>query len=492
MKEYNVSLLKPNKRFSLPQAERKVRILEFLKNVWRVRHYFQTKFGKEPIILNGDQMPLHRNESSGQKTMSLSGEQTYVKENYMLSRERVTVFTQVSSDDTDPLPPPEFVFKGKGVRVHLNPPDGVKVHWAPKGSYRMETMMATIKNLKNRANIFSHRDFALYILDDYSVHVSEEIRKAFLARGYILVCIGGGITSDVQVNDTHVHHLLKKEYRQKEAQLMLDQLREHPHKVPSPSRNEIMAMLTDSWEGLNINTLQALKSNFILNAFDGSEDFMVRDALFELVGREMLAFREELQQQPVPNNIKELTDMITPPKGVRIKTASENTGPEDEGLELLDCEGEELAAEELCHEIERGGDAENQSDLERADPEHRGADSASPVKSINSLSNAMSLSTVDTSDEAIKLDSKFLDQMKAVLEANETSTLFIPFFCQLKAVYTKARRSLKKRILAERSTVSSGSEKPDQVDEMAQLDNEQHGLQEEDATMDSSAEKLKL
>ena len=43
-------------------------------------------------------MPLHRNESSSQKTLNLTGFDTYVKENYNLSRERVTVYTQASSD----------------------------------------------------------------------------------------------------------------------------------------------------------------------------------------------------------------------------------------------------------------------------------------------------------------------------------------------------------------------------------------------------------
>ena len=33
-------------------------------------------------------MPLHRNESSSQKTLNFKGEETFVKENHMLSRER--------------------------------------------------------------------------------------------------------------------------------------------------------------------------------------------------------------------------------------------------------------------------------------------------------------------------------------------------------------------------------------------------------------------
>jgi hypothetical protein len=37
MQEYHVSLNKPNKRFALQQDERKLRIVELLKNIWRIR-----------------------------------------------------------------------------------------------------------------------------------------------------------------------------------------------------------------------------------------------------------------------------------------------------------------------------------------------------------------------------------------------------------------------------------------------------------------------
>ena len=110
-----MSLKKPNKRFALSQSERKIRIIEFLKNVRRVRYYFLKKFNREPVIINGDQMPLHRNESVSCKTLSLKGQlqETYVKENYMLSRKRITVYTQVYSDEKQQMPSPEFVFKAR-------------------------------------------------------------------------------------------------------------------------------------------------------------------------------------------------------------------------------------------------------------------------------------------------------------------------------------------------------------------------------------------
>ena len=58
--------------------------------------FFLDNFGVDPPVINGDQMPLHRNESSSQKTLNFTGLGTYVKEKYNLSHERVIVFTQVS------------------------------------------------------------------------------------------------------------------------------------------------------------------------------------------------------------------------------------------------------------------------------------------------------------------------------------------------------------------------------------------------------------
>ena len=73
MKDYKISLRKPNKRYALSREVRKRRVLNFLKNIYRVRSYFIKTHGKEPAIISADQMPLHRLESSGEKTLSQTG-----------------------------------------------------------------------------------------------------------------------------------------------------------------------------------------------------------------------------------------------------------------------------------------------------------------------------------------------------------------------------------------------------------------------------------
>ena len=121
MKEYNVSLRKPNKKYVIKKEDRIIRIKDYLKNICTVRKYFIDKYGVDPPVINGDQMPLHRNESGSQKTLSLKSEEFFLKENYILSRERVTCFTQLCSAPKIELKS-EFVLKGKGTRTHLTPP----------------------------------------------------------------------------------------------------------------------------------------------------------------------------------------------------------------------------------------------------------------------------------------------------------------------------------------------------------------------------------
>ena len=130
MKEYNVSLRKPNTRYALKKEDQVVRVQDYLKKVWMVSKYFLDTYGIGPPIINGDQMPLHRNEI--QKKLSLKSETAFVKENYMLSRERVSCFTQLCSDPKVTLLP-EFVFKGKVTKTNVVPPEDVNYQRALKG-----------------------------------------------------------------------------------------------------------------------------------------------------------------------------------------------------------------------------------------------------------------------------------------------------------------------------------------------------------------------
>ena len=95
-----------------------------------------------PLIINGDQMPLHHHESSAQKTLNFKCEETFAKENHMLSRERLTVFTQVNSESK--FITPEFIFKGKGTRTKVNVADDIKFHSIHSPKKIMRSMYSMI------------------------------------------------------------------------------------------------------------------------------------------------------------------------------------------------------------------------------------------------------------------------------------------------------------------------------------------------------------
>ena len=69
MKEYNVSLRKRFKNYAIKKEDKITRIKDYLKNIWTVRNYFIDKYEVNQPVINGNQMPLHRNERTSQKTL---------------------------------------------------------------------------------------------------------------------------------------------------------------------------------------------------------------------------------------------------------------------------------------------------------------------------------------------------------------------------------------------------------------------------------------
>ena len=170
-----------------------------------------------------DQMPLHSNESSNVKTLNFKGapQTTYVKENHSLSRERITAMTSLASGRPFSAPELEFVFKGTSKRVKLNPPSGVTVQWAPKWSYKLEHVMKFCDQVPAQPCVLFPQKCKIFTLDDYSAYLDPAVKESLSKRGYFLVILPGGITGDLQVNDTDLHHPLKAPYREKEATLMI-------------------------------------------------------------------------------------------------------------------------------------------------------------------------------------------------------------------------------------------------------------------------------
>ena len=70
---------------------------------------------------------------------------------------------------------------------------------------------------------------------------------------------------------------------------------------------------------------------WVTSALDGSEDYLVSERVYKLVGTRMIDFGNRLMKTIIPKNLKQLLKMITPPKGVKRKEAEGSATPVNKG-----------------------------------------------------------------------------------------------------------------------------------------------------------------
>ena len=168
-----------------------------------------------------------------------------------------------------------------GKRVKLNPPNNINVQWAEKCSYRLQHVLEYIKRLPHVPVMFSPEKRNIFPLDDYSAH-PKEVESVLKDKVYFLIAIGGGITGDMQVNDTTYHRVVKAAYRKREMKLMIDLFKEHPDKIPASNRDQ-MKLFEESWKEVCEHNVNAFKQNMLTLTFDGSEDHLASRKLVDLV-----------------------------------------------------------------------------------------------------------------------------------------------------------------------------------------------------------------
>ena len=253
--------------------------------------------------------------------------------------------------------------------------------------------------------------------------------------------LGGGITGFIQANDTDLHKRLKALYREEEMNLMLKMLEADKSKIPSPSRDNIIKMLMSSWDAITTDFSQVFKKLFVTNKLDGSEDYLVSDKLFSLIGNEMKDFRDSLLKSDVPNNLKTIVKQLIPPKGIKRNF---------EGFELLeymDSLGDDNDENKSDEEIYQSGDDDDENESNDDESESAVNDEEIAQSSKNTSRSAKIKSLVNiSSDPIINKDARFLEQIQALLLENDTSDVFKPHLKKMLAAFFDARKSVKKRI----------------------------------------------
>ena len=226
---------------------------------------------------------------------------------------------------------------------------------------------------------------------------------------------------------------------------MIKQLRNDQKTIPKPSRDEMMRMLYESHVSLEKDYAKEFKSLWVTNALDGSEDYLVSERVYKLVGTRMIDFRNQLMKTVSPK--KQLLKMITPPKGVKRKYAEGSAAPVDEGDELFDCEGEEIETETI-EEDTSTSDEEDETlqatSQAAANEESTTTEDLSPSKNAHSIPK-LSLSCPEDKAELLN-DAKFIDEMGQLLLTSTTSTQILPSIRGIQRHYIQARRNVKERI----------------------------------------------
>ena len=303
-------------------------------------------------------------------------------------------------------------------------------------------MLKIISNLPNCYNPFTKRNYAIYVLDDYAVHLMPEIRKALFQRGYILVVMGRGITAFIQANNTHLHRQLKAYHCHLEMELIMEKLRADKKKVPTPTREEMINMTVTPAKKIDLNFAEVFKQLFVTNKLDGSEDCLVSDKLFDLIGSEMVESRKKLMESRSPDTIQAVIKNMIPPKGIRRKNI--------EGAELLDFAFGDAVIEPA--EFEEDSEEENNSNVDddepsEADPQQVPATDDITMEESASANGSRIASLVDIcSDKNINKDARLLDAIQKAFNDNESPVLFKAHAKKIKAAYIEAWRSVKKRI----------------------------------------------
>ena len=134
-----------------------------------------------------------------------------------------------------------------------------------------------------------------------------------------------------------------------------------------------------------------------------------------------------------------------------------SSAPADEGDELLDCEGEEMALVEKDQSLSEGENSdEDQVPNEATDktPENNGDEG--DKQQSNHTSSMLQLAPL-CENEDLKEDPKFIDELGMLLQKEQTSTKLTPQVTNIKRQYIVARHNIKKRIEMEKIPSFGGS-----------------------------------
>ena len=167
------------------------------------------------------------------------------------------------------VPPIAVMFKsasdtGTAIRQQLEVPDGVLLQFGPKGSYRLPQLLSFLDWAM--PSVVTAAETQVVVLDWFAPHIDPMVDDAMRQKNHSVLRIGGGLTGDVQVGDTHRHGPYSKAYRAAETSDAARELRLRPGRLPCVSRQTVLDRAARSWKQLLVRDPEMeWKENGILN-----------------------------------------------------------------------------------------------------------------------------------------------------------------------------------------------------------------------------------
>ena len=197
------------------------------------------------------------------------------------------------------------------------------------------------------------------VLDWFAPHLDPRVDRELAKSGAACLRIGGGLTNDVQVCDTHRHGPLTSRYRSLESKDSERQLRLRPQlAMPTFGRQHVTTRSMQAWAetSLPVDGRKEWVQNACLNALDGSEDGQI--------GKDLVPLWEELGMRDLRDQLRnEIRDEVRARRLHSFWQFPELLEPYDdhEGLR----EGMEGAEIEVCADGDSGSSDGDGEDEER-------------------------------------------------------------------------------------------------------------------------------
>ncbi|EXX73263.1 hypothetical protein RIR_jg12104.t1 [Rhizophagus irregularis DAOM 181602=DAOM 197198] len=157
-------------------------------------------------------------------------------------------------------------------------PDGVIVRANPNGWMNEEEMTWWIENIWTQRAKQGSNPRSLLVLDSFSVHKTDAIKRRFHRKNTDLAIIPGGLTSRLQPIDVSLNKSFKAKMRHLYDHWMNEAIKEYTPsgKIKRPSYSLVANWVKESWDAIDTNLIiRSFKCCGVSNAMDGTEDDLI-------------------------------------------------------------------------------------------------------------------------------------------------------------------------------------------------------------------------